>query len=95
MKVSVIIPVHNDFDYLDNTINSILWDSPSEEDGVDLEIVIINDGSIRQDGSPLEMKDWWGYPEIIKVVNGDKCYGIGYSFDRGVELAQGEIIVLQ
>lgn len=90
MKVSVIIPVHNDLDYLDQTIYSLLW----EEDGVDLEIIVINDGSIRQDGSPLEMKNWWGYPEIISVFNNDKCYGIGYAFDRGVELAQGEIIIL-
>ena len=79
MKVSVIIPVHNDSDYLDRTIHSLLWDSSYEEDGVDLEIIVVNDGSIKQDGSPLEMKNWWGYPEIIRVINNDKCYGIGHA----------------
>lgn len=92
MKVSVLIPTKNDFDYLDKVINTLLWDSPYD---VDLEIIVVNDGSIASNGSPLSIKDWFNYTGgKVRVIENGKNFGVGYSFDRGAEEATGDILVL-
>jgi hypothetical protein len=90
MRISVIIPVKNDFEYLDRVISTLLWDSPYD---LDIEIIIINDGSINTDGTKLSIKYWFGHYQCVRVIENDKNYGVGYSFDRGAEMAIGDILV--
>jgi glycosyltransferase involved in cell wall biosynthesis len=91
MKVSVIIPCHNDLDYLKNVVLTLIltqW-------GVnEVEILIVNDGSINPDGSLLLLKGYECWNPVLKMIDNPKNYGVGYSFDRGVQEATGDIIIL-
>jgi glycosyltransferase involved in cell wall biosynthesis len=87
MKLSVVIPFHNDFEVIHDTIISLLWECNHEE----AEIIVVNDGSVFPNNRfrPLEVD----YKRVI-VVNNPVNFGVGYSIDRGVEEALGDIIVI-
>jgi glycosyltransferase involved in cell wall biosynthesis len=60
----------------------------------DIEIIVCNDGSIEQDGTPFSI-----YPDDIpwsntKIINNERQWGVGYSFDRMAEIAEGEWLVI-
>jgi len=91
MTTSVIIPALNEPDdslrsVIENLTDGIKWEDDT------LEVIIVNDGSINSDGSPKQVKQTWDFPTLI--INNEKRYGVGYSFDRGVECASGDTIVL-
>lgn len=92
MRVSIIIPTHNDFEYLDRVINALIRGSLYDFDG---EIILVNDGSIDKDGTALliQQRYEFGFP-LVKVIENKKNYGVGYAFDRGVQEASGDILVL-
>lgn len=80
--VSVIMPVYNTAEYLDEAVQSILGQTLD-----DFEFIIIDDGST--DGS-ADMLD--RYPDKrIKVIHQPNS-GIVASLNRGIELAQGKYI---
>ena len=78
--ISIIIPTIND-DELDTTLKHLL---STTEDYSDIEIIIVNDGG---EFPICEL-------QRVKLLNNGKNYGVGYSFDRGVEQAKGDIIVI-
>ena len=85
--ISVIIPYHHSIKLLCEVINNLC-------EGLDpnlFEIIIVNDGSVSSNGrfAPLKINR-----PNIKVINTTIQYGVGYSFDRGVEKASGDSIVL-
>jgi glycosyltransferase involved in cell wall biosynthesis len=63
----------------------------------DMELILVNDGSVNSDGTPQTL-DWVRYANEsdinIIVMENQKRHGVGWCFDRGVELASGETIVL-
>jgi glycosyltransferase involved in cell wall biosynthesis len=94
MKVSVIIPVLNE---QEDQLIEVLYNLTRGWHSNDLEVIIVNDGSINSDGSPRLLTSY-DFPLRIKQYlrfreNMRRC-GVGYSFDRGVEQAQGDIIVI-
>ncbi len=89
--VSVIIPYHHDEKLLMEVVHNLCEGlNPN-----DFEIIIVNDGSVSPDGrfKPLDFQTF-KYRNVA-VVNNSIQRGVGYSFDRGVEASQGDIIVLQ
>ena len=62
IKVSVIIPTYNRFDYLLNTIKSV-----KEQTHQNLEIIVVNDRSIEKEYYDY---DWSG--NNIKIIHLDK-----------------------
>ena len=85
--VSIIIPFHHSVGLLNEVIDNLC-------EGIDpslFEIIVVNDGSCYPTGgfAPLKI----GKPNM-KVINTPVQRGVGYSFDRGIEKATGETIVL-
>lgn len=82
-RISVIMPVYNNAMYLQEAVNTILWQTLK-----DLELIIIDDGST--DGSTgiiHEIKD-----ARVKKIFHDNNTGIVTSLNQGMDLAQGEYI---
>ena len=89
MKISIIIPFKNELDEIDGVISHLL--SSSCTNSVDIEIIVVNDGSVYGSGRFCSLE--LDYPNV-KVINNHKSFGVGYAFDRGVENCTSEIIVL-
>lgn len=84
--VSVIIPLYNSRDYIDETIQSVL-----EQTYQKFEIIIIDDQS--KDGSFEFVKDKYELYENISVHRQEKnCGGPAWGRNLGVRLAEGEFI---
>lgn len=80
-KVSVIIPVRNGRNYIDEAIDSILSQTFRS-----FEIVVINDGSTDGDYNELTLKD----PRIrVLHLTGS---GVSTARNHGMQAAQGELI---
>lgn len=87
MKVSVVIPVYNQESLIERAIRSI----PLRDD---IEIIVVDDGSTDDTGNKLvtigmELND----PNFI-VLHNRRNMGVGYTVNRGLDIADGEYIVL-
>lgn len=87
MKVSVVIPVYNQESLIERAIRSI----PRRDD---IEIIVVDDGSTDDTWNKLvtigiELND----PNFI-VLHNRKNMGVGYTVNRGLDIADGEYIVL-
>jgi len=84
IKVSVIIPVYNSENYLDDCLISVLNQSLRE-----IEIIVINDGST--DNSLNIIKRYANSDSRIIIIEQNN-YGGGIARNKGILLAQGEYI---
>ena len=80
---SIIIPVHNEKDYLPSLLNSLKYYSERGH-----EVIIIDDGSI--DGSSSILRDC----ETINLVSLLKNRGKGYAIKRGLEIVKNNKILI-
>ena len=95
MSLSIIIPFKNDVEELPRVLEHLL--STSNTSTANTEIIVVNDGSRNHFGKfvpleklvPMEID----YPNV-RVINNSKSFGVGASFDRGVENCTYENIVL-
>lgn len=83
--ISVIVPVYNTGEYLNDCVNSIL-----AQDYKNIEILLINDGS-TDDCSAVLCDKFADEYENVKVVHQKNC-GLSGARNRGVEEAKGEFI---
>lgn len=83
--ISVIIPVYNTEDYLDECIRSVVDQTYQE-----LEIIIINDGST--DGSGIICKKWAGLDRRIIYIEKEN-EGQGTARNLGLRLMTGEYVI--
>jgi len=87
MKISIIIPCYNESKTIKEIISRIIKDK-----SYDKEIIVIDDYST--DGTRNILKN-----ELKILINclilNDKNYGKGYSIKRGIESANGDIILIQ
>lgn len=83
--VSVIVPVYNTEKYLEECIRSIVGQTYQE-----LEILIINDGSV--DGSGSICKKWEKLDQRIKYIE-KRHEGQGAARNLGVQSASGEYLI--
>lgn len=84
VKVSVIIPVYNVEEYLEDCLNSLLKQTLKE-----IEIICVDDGAT--DASPLILEEFEKKDSRIKVIH-QKNAGAGVARNIGVSQAQGEYI---
>jgi glycosyltransferase involved in cell wall biosynthesis len=83
--VSFIVPVYNGQEYLEESINSILTQTYSN-----LEIIIINDGSVDGSDKILQaIKD----PRVIYIKQDNQ--GLAATLNTGIHLSRGEYIARQ
>ncbi|MDD3252716.1 MAG: glycosyltransferase [Lachnospiraceae bacterium] len=83
-KVSVIIPIYNTKEYLEETLNCMLNQTLSE-----IEIICINDGST--DGSELVVSEYAKHHKNIRLINQDNA-GQSAARNAGLEIAVGKYI---
>ena len=79
MRVSIIIPVYNTENYIENCIESVLNQSYG-----DIEILVVNDGSTDSTGSILEK-----YRNRIQIFN-KKNAGTASALNMGIKNMTGE-----
>lgn len=85
-KVSVIVPVYNTEKYLKTCIDSLL-----NQTFKDIEIILVNDGSI-DNSLDILLEYECNYPNKIKVLSGEN-QGAGSARNKGIEIARGEYIM--
>lgn len=85
MKISVIIPVYNAQDYLEECIASVL--SQTEKD---LEIILVNDGS-SDDSGAICREYAERFPGVIKALDIDNG-GQGRARNFGIDIARGDFL---
>lgn len=83
-KVSVIVPVYNVEQYLNECLDSICNQTLQ-----DMEIICINDGST--DSSPRILESWAAKDARVRVLHQENK-GYGYAVNRGMRTAVGEYV---
>ena len=83
-KVSIIIPVYNVEQYLENCLKSIIHQTLQ-----DIEIICVNDGST--DNSLSILNKLSQYDNRIKIIN-QRNAGAGAARNKGISVANGEYI---
>ncbi|MBR6910321.1 MAG: glycosyltransferase [Candidatus Methanomethylophilaceae archaeon] len=83
-KISVIIPIFNKEDYLDECLNTV-----ENQTLKDIEIICINDGST--DNSLNVIKEHADKDRRVQVINQNNM-GVGKTRDKGIELSNSEFI---
>ena len=84
MKISVIVPVYNVYDYIDKCLDSLVHQTLS-----DIEIIVVNDGS-PDDSETIIKKYEKKYKSIKYVVK--KNGGLSDARNYGLKYAKGEYI---
>lgn len=82
--ISVIVPIYNVEQYLDECIQSIVGQTHSN-----LEIILVDDGS--PDNCPQMCDDWALRDERIKVIH-KKNGGLSSARNAGIDIATGQFI---
>ena len=86
IKVSVILPVFNEQDYISATLDSII-----NQDFTDFEVIIIDDGSTDNTLNVIEEK-FHNCPIPHKIIHQENN-GVSSARNKGISLACGEYIV--
>jgi glycosyltransferase involved in cell wall biosynthesis len=86
LKLSIIMPVYNERDTLEEIVRQVL------DTGLVHEIVMVDDGST--DGSREIMKQWEG-DDTVRVILQEKNRGKGSAVRAGFEAATGDIFLIQ
>ena len=87
ITLSIIIPCYNEEKTIEKIIEKILTSSPYNN-----EIIVIDDCSTDQSKKILETNH---DNKISKLIFNKKNYGKGYSVRQGIEVATGDIILIQ
>ena len=86
VKISVILPVFNEQDYISATLDSII-----NQDFTDFEVIIIDDGSTDNTLKVIEEK-FHNCPIPHKIIHQENN-GVSSARNKGISLACGEYIV--
>lgn len=86
MNLSVIIPVYNEFNTIEEIVERV------ENVGLATEIVIVDDGST--DGTRDKLKEI-EKKEIVRVILQDRNQGKGAAVVTGIKAAEGDILLIQ
>ena len=83
---SIVIPVHNKATITRQCLDALLTEA---DDGVDREIVVVDDGSTDLTQAMLA-----GYGDRIRVIRHEKALGFAGACNAGVAASSGEYLVL-
>ncbi|MEE8832091.1 MAG: glycosyltransferase [Leuconostoc gelidum] len=86
-QLSIIIPVYNTGEYLENSFNSIVKADEFNKDNV--EIIFINDHSDEQTRQILNKFDFFDYVHVFNLKDNDP-HGAGNARNMGMSIASGK-----
>lgn len=87
-KISVIIPVYNVYDYLEETIKSVINQTIGFKKNI--QMILVNDGSLdNSEEVCLKYRDM--YPDNVVYVKQEN-QGVSVARNKGLEYAEGEYI---
>jgi len=86
MKLSIIIPAHNEERYIGKCLSSLL-----NQTYKNYEIIVVNDGSI--DRTEEIIKAFQKKSKKVKLLSFKKGHSAAFARNRGAEIAKGEILV--
>lgn len=90
MKLSIVIPAHNEQDSIEKVVNDIV--SELENERIVSEIILVNDNST--DDTPLILEKMASKNPNIKVVHNNPPKGLGRAIRKGLENITGDIVVI-
>ena len=89
-RLSVIIPCFNEQSTIEEVVNQVY---KADKCGLNLEIIIIDDGSLDQSGQKI-IEAAQHFPNI-KLLKNEKNQGKGASLKRGIAHSTGDIVLIQ
>ena len=90
--ISVVIPTFNNGEYLQEAVGSVVNQTLSTEHGIELDILILDDGS--SDDTSSIIKELSTRHQQVRCVSNQENTGVAETRNRGFELAKGEYIAL-
>lgn len=87
MKLSIIIPVYNEIETIEQILGKVLQTNFNKE------VIIVDDGST--DGTQELLKEKFEDSDGIKIIYHPKNYGKGTAVRTGLNYITGDIIVIQ
>jgi dolichol-phosphate mannosyltransferase len=90
MKLSILIPAHNEEDCLRNTVERLCATLAAA--AIPYEIVVVNDHS--SDGTARVLKDLSRELPGVRWVNNTKPRGFGYALQTGLERFRGDAVCI-
>lgn len=89
MRLSVIMPVHNEADTIDEILRQVRL---VDLDGREIEIVAVDDGS--SDGTSEKLEAYSAAPDVV-VIRHEVNRGKGAAIRTGLDNATGELVIIQ
>lgn len=94
-RISVIIPVYNVYEFLEECVDSVLAQTINNMELTDgyernLQIILVDDGST--DNSPIMAKQYADDFENVEYVH-EENQGLGHARNYGCEFAEGDYII--
>ena len=87
IEVSIVIPVHNQWEYLEQCLDKI----KENTQGIEYEIIIVDDASSKPTKAFLQRQKNF---KKIKVVTNHTQYGFPISCNRGIRVSSAEFVCL-
>lgn len=87
MNLSIVIPVYNHFDLLNDLLSSIVWGTSHPH-----EIVLVND--LSTDKATLDGMQWWAQNFDIRIAHNLTNLGFLRSSNYGMSIANGDVLCL-
>ena len=91
INLSIVIPVFNEERYL----NKLFLDLKKYFNEEDIEVIVVNDGSVDDSYYILEQLKKNSYKFKYKLINLSKNFGKGYAVKKGAKVSLGKYILLQ
>jgi dolichol-phosphate mannosyltransferase len=90
MKLSVVIPAHNEAEVIEATLGGLV--QPLTAAGLDFEVIVVDDGSTDGTGDAVE-RFAKAEPRVWCVVN-EGAHGFGRAVRKGLEVFSGDAVVV-
>ncbi len=90
MKVSIVIPVYNEINALDQVMERVL--AAPLPPGMDREVIVVDDGST--DGTSQLLEKYYGQPLVV-VHHSPVNFGKGAALRIGISQATGDFVLIQ
>ena len=90
MKLSVVIPAHNEAEVVEATLNGLT--AALDPEGLDYELLVVDDGS-RDGTGEIVRRAGEANPRIVCVRN-DGPHGFGYAIRAGLDAFSGDAVAI-